>query len=105
MKRNEKFDLFLFKYCLGTQQQQRDSKIQLPEWIQGVWVSTGESYKTFYFNQTQLVVTNNGEQTIVHDLKFIRVIQSKRQQYHYYPYSTIIRIRAKSLQQWYKIID
>lgn len=82
---------------LGSYHRQHESKIQLPEWIQGRWLTIGTSGinpNTVYINNTQLMMKINNEQTIELDLKFTRVMPNKRQ------HENIIRIKAKSLEQW-----
>ncbi len=69
----------------------------MPDWTQGTWLSIGTSdsnSNTFHINETQLLMKMNDERLIKYDLRFLRIIQSKRE------HENSIRIRAKSLEQW-----
>ena len=71
--------------------------MQLPEWTQGKWLSIGTTTtdtRTVYINETQLIIKMNGDQAIVHDLRFTRLMSSKR------PTAHTFRLKAKSLDQW-----
>ena len=73
---------------------QNQSNFEIPNWTQGTWLSIGIYDKTFYINKTQLIIKLNNNRLIQQDLKFLRIIKTKRQ------YDNTIRIRAKSLEQW-----
>ncbi|CAF1311844.1 unnamed protein product [Adineta steineri] len=67
------------------------SIIPMPNWTQGVWLSTGTN--RVYINQTQLIMKTNNDPIIKYNLTFLRIIHSKRK------HENTIRIRAKSLEQ------
>lgn len=54
----------------------------------------GINTNTVDINNTQLMMKINDDQTLLYDLKFTRIMSNKRQQ------DNIIRIKAKSLEQW-----
>ncbi len=54
----------------------------------------GINPNTISINNSQLIMKINDEQTVVNDLKFTRLMSSKRQ------HANIIRLKAKSLEQW-----
>ena len=57
--------------------------------------TSGINTNTVDINNTQLMMMKmSDDQTMLYDLKFTRVMFSKRQN------DNIIRIKAKSLQQW-----
>ncbi|CAF1572013.1 unnamed protein product, partial [Adineta ricciae] len=76
--------------------QQLESNVHLPTWVHGRWLTVGTyglHANTVYINNSQLLVKKNNDQTVVHDLKFTRLMTSKR------PNEQIIRIKAKSMEQ------
>ena len=79
---------------LDTYHRHYESIIQLPNWMQGRWLTSGMNTNSVYINNTQLIMKMNDEQTILYDLKFVRTMSSKRQ------HENIIRLKAKSLEQW-----
>ncbi len=82
---------------LGASHRHYESIIQLPDWIHGRWFTIGTSginTNTIFINNTQLMMKMNDDLTMLHDLKFTRIMSGKRQQ------ENIIRIKAKSLEQW-----
>ncbi|CAF1467595.1 unnamed protein product [Rotaria magnacalcarata] len=84
-----------------TYHRQYESKIQLPHWTQGKWLTIGTSsmnMNSVYINNTQLIIKINGDQTILHDLKLTRVIVKSR------PHENNIRIKAKSFEQCSSIL-
>ncbi|CAF1333296.1 unnamed protein product [Adineta ricciae] len=73
-----------------------ESKVQLPKWTQGVWLSVGASNvnsNRVHINQTQLVITADNDQMIKYDLKFFKVMLNRGN------YGNSVRIRARSLNQ------
>ena len=89
--------LNLFFLHQGTSGRHYESIIQLPDWIHGRWFTMGTSginTNTVDINNTQLMMKINDEQALVYDLRFTRIMSTKRQQ------DNIIRIKAKSLEQW-----
>ncbi|CAF1586394.1 unnamed protein product, partial [Adineta ricciae] len=77
-------------------QHQLESNIHLPTWVHGRWLTVGTNglhANVVYINNSQLLVKKNNDQTVVHDLKFTRLMTSKR------PNEQIIRIKAKSMEQ------
>lgn len=56
--------------------------------------TSGINTNTVDINNTQLMMKMSDDTTMLYDLKFTRVMFSKRQN------DNIIRIKAKSLQQW-----
>ena len=82
---------------LGAYHRQLETQIQLPEWTHGRWLTVGTkdlNANIVYINNTQLTMKLNDNQIIAHDLKFTRIMSNKRQ------HENIIRIKAKSLEQW-----
>jgi len=80
----------------GLSQSSHSTKIDLPEWIQGKWLTIGTNAmnsQTVEINTTQLIIKNNVDQTIVHDLKLTKMISNRRTNDH------VIRLKGKSLEQ------
>lgn len=96
VNRSEKNEKISYE-ILDTSHRHYDSTIQLPDWIHGQWLSIGTSginTNTIYINNSQLMIKMSDDQTILHDLKFTRIVPSKRQ------HERFLRIKAKSLEQW-----
>lgn len=99
-RRIELIEFVFFSPKKGISQRHYESVIQLPDWIHGRWFTMGTSginTNTVDVNNTQLMMKMSDEQTMLYDLKFTRIMFSKRQN------DNIIRIKAKSLQQWWGI--
>ena len=84
-------------FYIGSYHHQLESNVHLPTWVHGRWLTVGTNglhANTVYINDSQLLVKTNNDQTVVHDLKFTRLMTSKRAN------EQIIRIKAKSMEQW-----
>ena len=82
---------------LGSHHPQLESRLELPAWVQGKWFSIGTNNingQTVHINRTQLTMRTNGDQRLIYDLKFLRLVSNKRRQEH------VLRLEAKSLEQW-----
>ncbi|CAF1243594.1 unnamed protein product [Adineta steineri] len=75
----------------STSHHQFESKTQLPQWTHGKWLTIGTNI--VYINNTQFIMKTHDEQKILYDLRFTRILTSRRQ------HENAIRIKAKSLEQ------
>jgi hypothetical protein len=88
---------YILELFLGTSHRHYESIIQLPDWIQGRWLTIGTNginTNTMVINNTQLMMKLNDDQMMLQDLKFVRIMTGKRPQEH------VFRVKAKSLEQW-----
>ena len=82
---------------LGLSYSSPSTKIDLPEWIRGKWLTIGTNAinsQTVEINTSQLIIKSSVDQTIVHDLKLTKMIANRRTHDH------ILRFKGKSLEQW-----
>ena len=69
----------------------------MPNWTQGKWLSIGKDHinrNIFHINQSQLIITMNNDKIIQYKFRFLRTIEHQRKS------EKILRIRAKSFEQW-----